>query len=736
MEENKEKVKVKKNTRKKYNGSKENKQKAATKAKSRTRNTKTKSSKAKTTRPKSELLKEPIEESVKEPIEEPIKDDVKVAVGTAESKESARIEELESQIEKLLAEKKDAGSISRTKFEEIYNLQSELRNLVLLKRQRQANEKNNAEPIKDEESKDKSKEPNRIDELKSRIEKLQAEKQSYYEVSGEGESAIVNAERKDASSINRTKIDIEIYKLQSELRDLLTKENEKSEEEPEKGEENKDGKSKEEPENGEENREDPKKDDKKTEEIDSPEVKAVKSQISILDNKINSEEWVLRNNEGNYTPEELAQIKAGIDKLKAQRDELNGKLNDLQTGKDIESKESGEKDDEGQEPSKKNDETKDAESEKDSPEVKVLKDRINELEGKIKAERNALINNGGKYLESDIKEIKERLNELKGEHAELLGRLSDLEKGLKDKDSKSKDDDATKAGEPTKDPSKDDSEGKGKDGEKDGKDSKETTEPEMATYRIGPFKRFLMNVIRKIKSWAKADGRISKICDSLEGAVIGSATPLIDGATEEKEAKKALNLGKVKDFEKEVADAKNAEYSKEKYEQADNHVEAKAKLDLADMEYIKDVIMKAWDSKETNLMTEVFNKQYKEGFRGEDGINEDELKKFIKDNNIPSVTKTDRINAALWRTSQSIVEMAKEKGFVVNQGKGKNANAKPLSEIYPSLEARIKTDRVSEEYSKKEEKTSETSKDGKVKASNDKSENDSKVVKEEDDLDK
>ena len=360
MEENKEKVKVKKNTRKKYNGSKENKQKAATKAKSRTRNTKTKSSKAKTTRPKSELLKEPIEESVKEPIEEPIKDDVKVAVGTAESKESARIEELESQIEKLLAEKKDAGSISRTKFEEIYNLQSELRNLVLLKRQRQANEKNNAEPIKDEESKDKSKEPNRIDELKSRIEKLQAEKQSYYEVSGEGESAIVNAERKDASSINRTKIDIEIYKLQSELRDLLTKENEKSEEEPEKGEENKDGKSKEEPENGEENREDPKKDDKKTEEIDSPEVKAVKSQISILDNKINSEEWVLRNNEGNYTPEELAQIKAGIDKLKAQRDELNGKLNDLQTGKDIESKESGEKDDEGQEPSKKNDETKDA----------------------------------------------------------------------------------------------------------------------------------------------------------------------------------------------------------------------------------------------------------------------------------------------------------------------------------------------------------------------------------------
>lgn len=665
MEENKEKVKVKKNTRKKYNGSKENKQKAATKAKSRTRNTKTKSSKAKTTRPKSELLKEPIlepkkepvkepiEESVKEPIEEPIKNDVKVAVGAIESKESARIEE-----------------------------------------------------------------------LKKQIEKLQAEKQSYYEVSGEGESAIVNAERKDASSINRTKIDIEIYNLQNELRDLLTKEtkdDEKIKEDPEKGEENKD---------------DPKNDDKKPEEIDSPEVKAVKDQISSLDNKINSEEWVLRNNEGNYTPEELAQIKAGIDKLKAQRYELNGKLNDLQTGKDIESKESGEKDDEGQEPSKKNDEIKDAEPEKDSPEVKALKDKIKILEDAIKSKEGVLLNGEGNYIASDLKEIKEKIGELKAEHAELIEKLNDLEKGLKNKDSKEKDDDANKNGEPTKDSDKDNTEGKEQAGKAKEKDNKDNKNPEMATYRIGPFKRFLMNVIRKIKSWAKADGRISKICDSLEGAVIGSATPLIDGATEEKEAKKALNLGKVKDFEKEVADAKNAEYSKEKYEQADNHVEAKAKLDLADMEYIKDVIMKAWDSKETNLMTEVFNKQYKEGFRGEDGINEDELKKFIKDNNIPSVTKTDRINAALWRTSQSIVEMAKEKGFVVNQGKGKNANAKPLSEIYPSLEARIKTDRVSEEYSKKEEKTSETSKDGKVKASNDKSENDSKVVKEEDDLDK
>ena len=592
MEENKEKVKVKKNTRKKYNGSKENKQKAATKAKSRTRNTRTKSSKPKTTRPKSELLKEPIlepkkepvkesvKEPVKEPIEEPIKDDVKVAVGTAESKESARIEE-----------------------------------------------------------------------LKKQIEKLQAEKQSYYEVSGEGESAIVNAERKDASSINRTKIDIEIYKLQSELRDLLTKENEKSEEEPEKGEENKDGKSKEEPENGEENREDPKKDDKKTEEIDSPEVKAVKSQISILDNKINSEEWVLRNNEGNYTPEELAQIKAGIDKLKARRDELNGNLNDLQTGKGIESK-----------------------------------------------------------------EIKERLEKLEGERAELRGRLSNLEKGLKDKDSKGKNDDATKAGEPTKDPSKDDSEGKGKDGEKDGKDSKETTDPEMPTYKIGPFKRLLMKIIRKIKSWAKVDGRIARLCDRAEGAVIGKATPLLEGSAEEKEVKKVLEVGKVKDYEKEIADKENAKYSKEKYEQADDHEEAKKKLAQEDMDFLQEKIKEAYELKKAgkgnSLIGEIVNKEYDkviEEYADKKSTSFDNksisfdnkrIEEFAKKNGIPEVKKDAAMNLTLWMTSKAIVEMAKEKGIAVNQGKGKNANAKPLSEIYASLELRVKTDRVSKEHSK------------------------------------
>ena len=338
------------------------------------------------------------------------------------------------------------------------------------------------------------------------------------------------------------------------------------------------------------------------------------------------------------------------------------------------------------------------------------------------------MNKGGNYLESDIKDIKARLDELKAEHAELIGKLNDLEKGLKGLGGKDTPEAGTNKDDKGKDSNKDQSDDKGKN--KDGKDQ------ETVTYRIGPFKRFLMSVIRKIKSWAKADGRIAKICDSLEGTVIGSATPLIDGASNEKEAKKALDLGKVKDYEKEVADAKNAEYSKDKYEQANDHVEAKAKLDLADMEYIKDVIMKAWNNKETNLMTEVFNKQYKEGFKGKDGINEEELKKFIKENNIPSVTKTDRINAALWRTSQKIVEMAKEKGFVVNQGKGKNANAKPLSEIYPSLEARVKTDRVSEEYSKKDEQTKETSKERKEKADNDKSEKDSKVIKADDDLDK
>lgn len=623
MEENKEKVKVKKNTRKKYNGSKENKQKAATKAKSRTRNTKTKSSKAKTTRPKSELLKEPIlepkkepvkepiEESVKEPIEEPIKNDVKVAVGATESKESARIEE-----------------------------------------------------------------------LKKQIEKLQAEKQSYYEVSGEGESAIVNAERKDASSINRTKIDIEIYKLQSELRDLLTKENEKSEEEPEKGEENKDGKSKEEPENGEENREDPKKDDKKTEEIDSPEVKAVKDQISSLDNKINSEEWVLRNNEGNYTPEELAQIKAGIDKLKAQRDELNGNLNDLQTGKGIESK-----------------------------------------------------------------EIKERLEKLEGEHAELRGRLSDLEKGLKDKDSKGKDDDATKAGEPTKDPSKDDSEGKGKDGEKDGKDSKETTEPEMPTYKIGPFKRLLMKIIRKIKSWAKVDGRIARLCDRAEGAVIGKATPLLEGSAEEKEVKKVLEVGKVKDYEKEIADKENAKYSKDKYEKADDHEEAKKKLVQEDMDFLYEKVKEAYElkkaKKEIPHIVEIINKEYSKvideyadkkstSFDDKKSISFDDKKieEFSKANDIPELTDDGVMNLTLWMTSKAIVEMAKEKGIAVNQGKGKNANARPLSEIYDSLELRVKTDRVSKKYNK----------DGRTSFGKDEEKStvkaDSKVDKADDDLDR
>lgn len=652
----------------------ENKQKAATKAKSRTRNTKTKSSKAKTTRPKSELLKEPIEESVKEPIEETIKNDVKVAVGAIESKESARIEE-----------------------------------------------------------------------LKKQIEKLQAEKQSYYEVSGEGESAVVNAERKDASSINRTKIDIEIYNLQNELRDLLTKETKddgKSKEDPEKDEEKKDDKSKEEPEKGEKNKDDPKKDDKKPEEIDSPEVKAVKDQISSLDNKINSEEWVLRNNEGNYTPEELAQIKAGIDKLKAQRDELNGKLNDLQTGKDIDSKESGEKDDEGQEPSKKNDETKDAEPEKDSPEVKALKDKIKELEGKINAENNALINNGGKYLASDIKEIKERLEKLKGEHAELLGKLSDLEKILKEKDSKGKDDGATKAGEPTKDPSKDDSEGKGKDG-------KETTEPEMPTYKIGPFKRLLMKIIRKIKSWAKVDGRIARLCDRVEGAVIGNATPLLEGSAEEKEVKKVLEVGKVKDYEKEIADKENAKYSKDKYEKADDHEEAKKKLAQEDMDFLYEKVKEAYElkkaRKEIPLIGEIINKEYSKvvdeyADKKSTSFDDKKIDEFSKANDIPEVTKDGAMNLTLWMTSKAIVEMAKEKGIVVNQGKGKNANARPLSEIYASLEARVKTDRVSEEYSKegrtsfgKDEEKSTVKADKPAKS---KTEADSKVDKADDDLDK
>lgn len=380
-------------------------------------------------------------------------------------------------------------------------------------------------------------------------------------------------------------------------------------------------------------------------------MKAVKDQISSLDNKINSEEWVLRNNEGNYTPEELAQIKAGIDKLKARRDELNGNLNDLQTGKGIESK-----------------------------------------------------------------EIKERLEKLEGERAELRGRLSNLEKGLKDKDSKGKNDDATKAGEPTKDPSKDDSEGKGKDGEKDGKDSKETTDPEMPTYKIGPFKRLLMKIIRKIKSWAKVDGRIARLCDRAEGAVIGKATPLLEGSAEEKEVKKVLEVGKVKDHEKEISDKENAKYSKEKYEQADDHEEAKKKLAQEDMDFLQEKIKEAYELKKAgkgnSLIGEIVNKEYDkviEEYADKKSTSFDNksisfdnkrIEEFAKKNGIPEVKKDAAMNLTLWMTSKAIVEMAKEKGIAVNQGKGKNANAKPLSEIYASLELRVKTDRVSKEHSK------------------------------------
>ena len=377
-------------------------------------------------------------------------------------------------------------------------------------------------------------------------------------------------------------------------------------------------------------------------------MKAVKSQISILDNKINSEEWVLRNNEGNYTPEELAQIKAGIDKLKAQRYELNGKL-------------------------------------------------------------------------------------------------SNLEKNLKGKDSKGKDDGATKAGEPTKDPSKDDSEGKGK----DGKDSKETTEPEMPTYKIGPFKRLLMKIIRKIKSWAKVDGRIARLCDRAEGAVIGNATPLLEGSAEEKEVKKVLEVGKVKDYEKEIADKENAKYSKDKYEKADDHEEAKKKLAQEDMDFLYEKVKEAYElkkaGKEIPLIGEIVNKEYTKvvdeyADKKSTSFDDKKIEEFSKANDIPKVTKDGAMNLTLWMTSKAIVEMAKEKGIVVNQGKGKNANARPLSEIYASLEARVKTDRVSEEYSKegrtsfgKDEEKS-TVKDDKTAKS--KTEADSKVDKADDDLDK
>ena len=533
------------------------------------------------------------------------------------------------------------------------------------------------------------KEPNRIEELKSQIEKLQAEKQAYYEGTEKGESEIVAAERKDTNSIDRTKIDVEIYRLQKELRDLLSKENENV-----KNQEVKDNKPEE----------------KKPEEIELPEVKALKSQISDLDNKISSEEWVLRNNEGNYLPEELEQIKAGIENLKAQRDEVSGKLNDLQNGKETEKnlennkedqvKGNDEKDESAQDTIKKDDEKDNSESKQDSPEVKALKDKIKMLEEKINSENSALMNNSGNYLENDIKEIKDRLGELKAEHAELIGKLNDLEKGLKGAESKDKLENDKSKVENEKDSEKDKSEGKDKSDDKGkDKDKSETDkskDSETTTYRIGPVKRFLMKIIRKIKSWAKTDGRIARLCDKAEGAVIGSATPLLENS-------------------KDV----NAEYSKDKFEQADDHVETKKKLDLADMEFIEKVVMKSWESKEKNLMTEIFNKQYEEGFKEEKGINEEKLKKFVEENNIPSATKKDRINAALWNTSQKIIEMAKEKGIPVNEGKGKNANARPLSEIYPSLEARIKTDRVSREAKEKSENESREGQENKSKTTED-----------------
>lgn len=564
------------------------------------------------------------------------------------------------------------------------------------------------EPIKDEaktvEPTTEVKEPNRIEELKSQIEKLQAEKQVYYEGAEKGESEIVAAERKDTNSINRTKIDVEIYRLQKELRDLLSKENENT-----KNQEVKDNKPEE----------------KKPEKIESPEVKALKSQISDLDNKISSEEWVLRNNEGNYLPEELEQIKAGIENLKAQRDEVSGKLNDLQNSKEPEKnlednkedqvKGNDKKDEVAQETSKKDDEKDNSDSKQDSPEVKALKDKIKVLEEKINSENSVLMNNNGNYLENDIKEIKDRLGELKAEHAELIGKLNDLEKGLKGVETKEKSEDDKNKPEGEKDSENKQSENKDKSDDKEkNKDKVENDKsknPEMLTYKVGPFKRLLMNIIRKIKSWAKADGRIARLCDKAEGALVSNATPLLEDPTNEKNVKEVLKAGKEKDA--------NAEYSKDKFEQADDHVEAKKKLDLADMEFIEKVVMKSWENKEKNLMTEVFNKQYEEGFKEEKGINEEKLKKFIEENNIPSATKKDRINAALWCTSQKIIEMAKEKGIPVNEGKGKKSNARPLSEIYPSLEARIKTDRVSREAKKKSENESGENKETKSKTTDD-----------------
>ena len=168
------------------------------------------------------------------------------------------------------------------------------------------------------------------------------------------------------------------------------------------------------------------------------------------------------------------------------------------------------------------------------------------------------------------------------------------------------------------------------------------------------------------------------------------------------------------------------------------------------MDFLYEKVKEAYElkkaGKEIPLIGEIVNKEYSKvvdeyADKKSTSFDDKKIEEFSKANDIPEVTKDGAMNLTLWMTSKAIVEMAKEKGIAVNQGKGKNANARPLSEIYASLEARVKTDRVSEEYSKerrtsfgKDEEKSTVKADKPAKS---KTETESKVDKaDDDDLDK
>ena len=370
--------------------------------------------------------------------------------------------------------------------------------------------------------------------------------------------------------------------------------------------------------------------EKKKEQVESPEVKALKGQINDLDIKINSEEQKLRECKWSMLPEDEELVKNGIEDLKSQRNELNAKLN--------------------------------------------------ELEGKLKNTERKNVPEAGKNKDENGKDSGE------------------VQADSKDKDEKEKG-------------------------------------PENVIYRVGPFKRLLMSIIRKIKSWVKADGRIARLCDRAESAVIGGAIPLLESATDEKSVKDALNLGKENDA--------NTEQNKDKNEHTDSHEEVSKKNNLADMEFIESKIIEAdndkKEGKEASLMAEIVRKEYKKSldeYGTDTGFDDKKIDEFVKENNIPLAVKKNIVNITLWNTSKTIIEMAKEKGIAVTEGK--DENPRPVSEIYASLEARVKTDRVSEEYSK-EERTSTNKENSTVKAvktADDKSENGSKESKTDDDLDK